>query len=57
MKVYCKIVFEWINRHNLFILLTVIRGFPVDTVMNSLQPRQEMEEMWVLSPGWKDPLE
>ena len=38
MKAYCRTVFECINMHNLFILLTVARGFPGGTVANNLKP-------------------
>ena len=32
-----------------------ILGFPGGTVGNN--PMKEMQEMWVWSPGWEDPLE
>ena len=38
MKAYCRTVFECINMRNLFILLTVARGFPGGTVANNLKP-------------------
>ena len=32
-------------------------GFPSGSVVKNLPAMQEMQEMWVQSLGWKDPLE
>ena len=32
-------------------------GFPNGSVVKKLPAMQEMQEMWVLSLGWEDPLE
>ena len=32
-------------------------GFPGGSVVKNLPAKQELQEMWVLSLGWEDPLE
>ena len=32
-------------------------GFPGDTVVKNQLPKQDMQETWVWSLGWEDPLE
>ena len=33
------------------------KGFPGGTVVKNLLPKQEVQEVWVWSLGWEDPLE
>ena len=34
-----------------------ISGFPSDSVVKNLPTMRELQEMWVRSLGWEDPLE
>ena len=39
------------------VVLLALWGFPSGSVVKNLPAVQEMQEMWVQSLGWKDPLE
>ena len=48
-------VFPWNALLSGTLLLNV--AFPVPQIVKNLPAMQEMQELWVRSPGWKDPLE